>query len=114
MVNIHGAILIEGLRAGRNGYDRDMAVLRITEAELVNNIADVMRQVRQGCEIIVEQGNQPVAVIRPSRPVGRPISEVIADLKAWGSTVAIDDDFARDIEEGIRAYRQPWNPPSWD
>jgi len=31
------------------------------------------------------------------------ISDVIADLKARGSNAVIDDDFARDIEEGIKA-----------
>ena len=90
-----------------------MAIVHITEAELLTNVADVMRQVRQGREIVVEQGNRPVAVIKPS-PGGRMISEVIADLKARGSTAVMDDDFARDIEEGIKAHRQPWNPPSWD
>ena len=42
------------------------------------------------------------------------ISEVIADLKARGSSAVMDDDFARDIEEAVKAQRQPWNPPSWD
>jgi len=42
------------------------------------------------------------------------ISEVTADLKARGSNAAMDEDFARDIDEGIKAQRQPWNPPSWD
>lgn len=91
-----------------------MAVLHMTEAELVNNIADVMRQVRQGNEIVIEQGNRPVAVITPTKPVGRMISHVIADLKARRSSAVIDEDFARDIEAGIDAHRQPWNPPSWD
>jgi hypothetical protein len=35
-----------------------------------------------------------------------------ADLKARGSTAVVHDDFARDIEKGIKAHRQPWNPPS--
>jgi len=91
-----------------------MAVVHMTEGELVKNIADVMRQVRQGSEIVIEQGNRPVAVIKPSKPAGRMISEVIADLKARRSTAVMDDDFARDVEEGIRAHRRPSNPPSWD
>ncbi len=91
-----------------------MAVVHMTEDEVVNNIADVMRQVRQGNEIIIEQENRRVAVIKPSKPTGRMISEVIADLKARGSTAVMDEDFASDIEEGIKAHRQPWNPPSWD
>ena len=91
-----------------------MGIVQMTEAELLNNIADVMEQVRQGSEIVIEQGNRPIAVIKPSKPAGRMISEVIADLKARGSTAVMDDDFARDIQEGIKAHRQPWNPPSWD
>jgi prevent-host-death family protein len=90
------------------------SVVHITEAELVNNIADVMRQVRQGSEIVIEQGNRPVAVIKPAKPAGRMISDVIADLRARGSKATMDDDFARDIAEGIKANRQPWTPPSWD
>jgi hypothetical protein len=90
------------------GYDRDIAIVHITEAELVKNIADVMS------EIVIEQGDRPFAVIKLSKSPGRMISEVIADLKARGSTAVMDDDFARDIEEGIKAHRQAWNPPSWD
>jgi antitoxin (DNA-binding transcriptional repressor) of toxin-antitoxin stability system len=91
-----------------------MATVHMTEAEVVNNIAAVLAKVRQGNEIVIEQGNRPLAVIKPSRPVGRMISEVIADLKARGSDAIMDDDFAYDIEEGIKAHRQPWNPPSWE
>jgi len=91
-----------------------MAVLHMTEAELVHNIADVIRQVRLGCEIVVEEGNRPVAVIKPSQPVGRMISDVIADLQARASNVVMDEGFARDVEEGIKARQQPWTPPSRD
>jgi antitoxin (DNA-binding transcriptional repressor) of toxin-antitoxin stability system len=91
-----------------------MAVLRMTEAEVVKDIAAVLAQVRLGVEIVVEQDHRAVAVIKPPKPVGRMISEVIAGLKARGSDAAMDEDFARDIEEGIKAHREPWNPPSWD
>ena len=91
----------------------DMAVVHMSEADVVKDIAAVLAKVRQGSEIVIEQGNRPVAVIKPSKPVGRMISEVIADLRARGSNASIDDDFARDVEKGIEADRQPWNPPSW-
>ncbi len=98
-----------------------MAVLHkaeadMTEADVVKDIVAVLAQVRQGVEVVVVQDHGPVAVIKPSssQPVGRMISEVIADLKARGSNAEMDEDFARDIEEGIKAQRQPWNPPSWD
>jgi antitoxin (DNA-binding transcriptional repressor) of toxin-antitoxin stability system len=91
-----------------------MAVLHMTEAEVVKDIAAVLAQVRKGVEVVVEQDHRAVAVIKPPAPAGRMISEVIADLKARGSSAAMDEDFARDIEEGIRAHREPWNPPSWE
>ncbi|MGA2712462.1 MAG: hypothetical protein ABSG41_05080 [Bryobacteraceae bacterium] len=91
-----------------------MAVLHMTEAEVVKDIAAVLAQVRQGVEVVVEEDHRAVAVIKPSRPAGRMISEVIADLKARQSSAVMDEDFARDIEEGIKAHREPWNPPSWD
>jgi antitoxin (DNA-binding transcriptional repressor) of toxin-antitoxin stability system len=86
----------------------------MTEAEVVNNIADVMRRVRQGSEIVIEEDSRPIAVIKPSKPGGRLISEVIADLEASGASAVLDEDFAQDVEEGINAHREPWNPPSWD
>jgi hypothetical protein len=63
-----------------------MAIVHMTEAEVVKDIAAVLAKVRQG----------------PSKPEGRMITEVIADLRARGSKAVIDDDFASDIEEGLR------------
>jgi antitoxin (DNA-binding transcriptional repressor) of toxin-antitoxin stability system len=92
-----------------------MATVHMSEAEVARDLHAVLAKVRQGVEIVIEQDHRPIAVIKPSRlPAGRMISEVVADLKARGSKVAMDEGFARDIEEGIRAQRQPWNPPSWD
>jgi hypothetical protein len=90
-----------------------MATVHMSEAEVVKDIAAVLAKV-QGIEVVIEQDHRAVAVIKPSKPGGRMISEVIADLKARGSCAVMGDDFARDIEEGIKAHRQPWNPPSWD
>ena len=88
--------------------------VHMTQAEVVKDIAAVLAKVRQGVEIVVEQDHRTVAFIKPPKPEGRMISEVIAELKTRGSNAVIDDDFARDIEEGIKAHRQPWNPPTWD
>ena len=89
-------------------------VLHVSEADVVRDIAAVLEKVRRGSEVVVEQNHRPIAVIKPSKPAGRPISEVIAELKARGSNTVIDDDFARDIEAGIEAHRQAWTPPSWE
>ena len=71
--------------------------VHMTEAELARDLHTVLEKVRQGVEVIIEQDSRPVAALR-----------------ARGSNAVIDDDFAHDIEEGIKAHREPWNPPSWE
>lgn len=87
-------------------------VVHVSETEVVRDIAALLEKVRQGSEIIIEQDHRPIAVIKPSTTAGRSIAAVIAELKARGSTAVIDDEFARDVEAGIEASRQPWKPPS--
>jgi antitoxin (DNA-binding transcriptional repressor) of toxin-antitoxin stability system len=91
-----------------------MAQLHMTEAEVARDLHTVLEKVRQGAEVVVERDSRPVAVIRAPLVKGRKISEVIAALEASGANAVIDEDFARDVEEGIKAHRQPWNPPSWE
>jgi antitoxin (DNA-binding transcriptional repressor) of toxin-antitoxin stability system len=86
----------------------------MTEAELARDLHAVLEKVRQGVEVVVEHDLQPVAIIRPPKRSGRPISECIAPARASGSKVTPDSGFAADVEEGIRSRQQPWNPPSWD
>lgn len=91
-----------------------MPLVHMSEAEVVADIAGVLEKVRQGTEIVVEQDHRPIAVITPSQPPGRKISEALAALEASGASAVIDEEFARDVEAGIQARRQPWNPPSGD
>ena len=91
-----------------------MAQVYMTEAEVTKDFAAVLKKLKSGVEVIVEQDRRPVAVIRPPKRSGRSISECIASAKASGSKVTLDAGFARDVEEGIRDRQQPWNPPSWD
>jgi antitoxin (DNA-binding transcriptional repressor) of toxin-antitoxin stability system len=88
--------------------------VRMTEAEVASDLHAVLAKVQRGVEVVIEQNHRAVAVIKPSKPAGRMISEIVADLRARGSNAVIDDDFARDIDEGIQAHREPWNPPSWE
>ncbi len=88
--------------------------VHMTEAELARDLHTVLEKVRQGVEVVIEQDSRPVAVLKAPVVKGRMISEILTDLKARGSNAVMDDDFARDIEEGIKAHREPWNPPSWD
>ena len=82
-------------------------MVHITESELARDVHAVLAKVQEGFEVVIEQDHRPIAVIKPPAPVGRMISEVLADLKERGSTAVMDDDFARDIEDGIEAQRQP-------
>ena len=91
-----------------------MSTVRITETELARDVHAVLEKVQQGVEVIIEQNHRPVAVIKASPPAGRKISEVIAALEASGANAVLDEDFARDVKEGIQTYREPWNPPSVD
>ena len=88
--------------------------VRMTEAELARDLPAVLDKVRQGMQVVIERNSRPVAVLKAPLVSGRRISEVIAALDASGANAVIDEDFAGDIEEGIKSHRQPWNPPSWD
>ena len=96
-------------------YHRDMTTVRITEAELARDLHAVLEKVQQGSEVIVErEDHRPVAVIRPPQGSGRPIIEILRDATKSNSTVTLDEDFGKDLEEIIAAHQQPGNPPSWD
>jgi antitoxin (DNA-binding transcriptional repressor) of toxin-antitoxin stability system len=92
-------------------------VIRVSETEAASEFATLMARVRAGAEIIIENGNHPVAVLHAAEPVRRSISECIALAKAHeeetGNAPVLDADFAKDVEE-IVSRRKPWNPPAWE
>ena len=91
-----------------------MAAIHITEAEFARDFHAVLAKVRGGAEVVVEEDHRVIAVLKPSPSKGKTPGEILEALKARRSDAVMDDDFARDVEAGIEAYRQPWNPPSWD
>ncbi len=86
----------------------------ITELELARDIRAVLDRVQLGAEIVVERDARPVAIVSPAGTGDPTMSEIIAAMEASGACGVVDEDFARDVEEGIARYREPWNPPSWD
>jgi antitoxin (DNA-binding transcriptional repressor) of toxin-antitoxin stability system len=93
-------------------------VIHISEAEAESDFRSVLARVREGAEVVIDgnSGGSPVAVVRPAandRP-GRLLSESIALAKKHGSTVTLDPDFSRDLEEVVESHREPLNPPTWD
>jgi hypothetical protein len=95
-----------------------MATVHITEAELARDIYAVLAKVQEDVEVIVEQDQRPVAVIKKPQGPGRKISECIALAKAHeeklGFAAVPDADFAKDVQAAIDAHREPLNPPAWD
>ncbi len=90
-------------------------VIRISDAEAANDFADLLDHVLAGAEVVIEHDARPVAVVHSvEAPRGRLLSESIALAEAHGSTVTLDGDFARDLEEIINSHREPLSPPAWD
>ncbi len=73
-----------------------------------------LEKVRQGFEIVINQGDQPVAVIKTVEFRGRYIDQCIELLRSRGSNALPDEDFARDVQAAIDAHRDMFDPPSWD
>lgn len=90
-------------------------IIHISEAEAASDFASLLARVRAGAEVVIEEGMQPVAVLKPvaARP-GRLLSESIALAEAHGSTVTLDEGFAADLEAVINSHREPLDPPAWD
>ena len=92
--------------------------LHISEAELAHNLHELLGKVREGDEIVVEESNRAVAVIRAPQPGGFSISESIARALAFeeklGYSPIPDPDFAKDVQAAIDSRREPFHPPAWD
>jgi hypothetical protein len=88
--------------------------VQVTEAELARDVHGVLAKVKAGAEVVVQEGDRAIAVIRPPRVKGRLISESIALAEARGSTAFPDEGFMKDVEEGIAERSRPWNPPDWE
>ena len=90
-------------------------VIHISDAEAASDFVSLLKRVRAGAVIVIEHDAQPVAVVRSVEARrGRLLSESIALAESHGSTVTLDGDFARDLEDIINSHREPLNPPAWD
>ncbi len=90
-----------------------MAVLHITESELARDVHGVLEKVRGGAEIVIEENNRPVVVLRGAEPCVRKLSEIVASLPEH-STATVDPDFAADVQEFIDRHREPLDTSQWD
>ena len=94
--------------------DMSREVVHLSQAEAIRDIAAILERVQRGTEVIVERDQRPVVVIQPAPSPGRLLSECIALAKAHGSTVTLDEGFARDLEEIINSRREPLDASRWD
>lgn len=99
-------------------YGMAKEVIHVSKAEAASNFATLLERVSEGAEVIIESEARPVAVMRAPTArgtgPGRLLSESIAILEARGSTVTLDADFGRDLEEIINSHDEPLAPPTWD
>ena len=91
-----------------------LATVHMSEAEVARDLHAVLERVRQGVEVVIEQDHRAVAVIRAEHRSGRPITEILQEAMERNSTVTLDEDFGKDLEDIINSHREPLNPPAWD
>ena len=79
-------------------------ILHISEAELARDVRAVLDKIER-------EDHRPLAVMKQPRQAGRNISECIALAKAreemLGYSPTPDAEFARDVQDGIDAHREP-------
>jgi len=89
-------------------------MIHISESDAAaTDVATPLASVRAGEEIAIEKDKRPFAVLHPTGPLRRALSECIAGLPK-DSTATIDADFAKDVEVAVACHREPLNPPAWD
>src|SRR5579863_7555769 len=78
--------------------------VHISATQAAQNFPAILARVQAGVEVIIEQGDKPVAVVSPPPPRhGRLLSEAIAMAESRGSSVTLDVDFAKDLEDVIKS-----------
>jgi antitoxin (DNA-binding transcriptional repressor) of toxin-antitoxin stability system len=94
-----------------------MAQVHMTEAEVSSDFAAVLRRIDDGQDVVVDRNGQTVAIIHAPQTEPRKLSTLIELAiqreKARGYQVALDDDYASDVEHIVQE-RKPWTPRSWD
>ena len=89
-------------------------VVHLSSAETIRDIARILERVERGAKVIVENDRRPVAIIHPAERPGRLLSECIALAEAHGSTVTLDEEFGKDLEDIIEGRREPLDASGWD
>lgn len=99
-----------------------MAIVHMSESDVARDLHAVLAKVQEGFEVVIEQNHRPVAVMKtpdaPSPGPGRKLGECIALAEAYEAKLGFapipDADFASDVQAGIDARRDSFQPPAWD
>ena len=85
-----------------------MATLHVTEAELVSDVHAVLDRIGQCDQVVIErEGLPPLALVHARDRGSRPIDKILSDPELLNSTVTLDPDFGKDLEEIIAMNRAP-------
>jgi antitoxin (DNA-binding transcriptional repressor) of toxin-antitoxin stability system len=89
-------------------------VVHLSKAEAIRDIAAILERVERGAEVFVEKDRRPTIVIQAAPRPGRLLSECIALAESCDSTLTLDEDFGKDLEEIIQSRRKPLSASRWD
>lgn len=97
-------------------YNHRMArrTLHISEADAARDFAALLAHVRAGADVVIEQGDLPVAILRPAMPPIRLLSESLQAARQHPPTATLDPDFGRHLNDAIASHREGITPPAWD
>jgi hypothetical protein len=90
-----------------------MATIHISKAEAERDLAGLLARVDKYTTFVIESDSEPIAVLQavPARSLS--LHERIARLPNDTEAV-MDESFARDVESGIRASRDPIDSSMFD
>lgn len=80
-------------------------MVRLTATEVARSFSRVISRVGAGEEIEIVRNSAPIAELRPAR--SRPTITAAQWRDLMAGLPPLDDDFARDVEEGRAAFGPP-------
>jgi hypothetical protein len=90
-----------------------MATISISQAEAERDLHSLLARVSEDISFLIENDSHPVAMLQAPPPRTLSFRERIA-LLPKDSLAMMDDDFARDVEGGILAHREPIDSSLFD
>lgn len=90
-----------------------MATIHISLDEAERNLHALLAQLDENTCFLIENGNEPVALLQPPPPRKLSLRERI-DLLPKDSEAIVDDDWPADLDEAIQRHRAPLDRKLWE